>query len=198
VEHVLEATLDEMARVGYAPLSFDSVAARAGVSRTTIYRRWPTKADLVRAAVLAQEQEEPLAPDTGSVREDLLDLLSQTSSSAGSRDVALLRGVMAATTDPEVAALTRLVRTRREERYFTIVDRAIQRGELPDGTPPRLIIEPLLTVTYFRLCVFGETTPRERFEPLVDLILAGARAAPQHPRASRPRAPSPRQRGPAR
>lgn len=182
VEHVLDAALDEMARVGYAALSFDSVAALAGVSRTTVYRRWPTKADLVRAAVLAQMEIEPPAPDTGSIRRDLLELLTQTFCHSTPRDVALLRGVMAAATDPDVAALTRFARARREERYFTIVDRAIKRGELPPGTPPRLVIEPLMAVTYFRLCVFGETTPRERFEPLVDLILAGARAVAAPPR----------------
>ncbi|HET7754200.1 MAG TPA: TetR/AcrR family transcriptional regulator [Anaeromyxobacteraceae bacterium] len=176
VEHVLEATLDEMARVGYGALSFDSVAARAGVSRTTVYRRWPTKPDLVRAAVLAQEQDEPLAPDTGSVRDDLLELVARTSSEASARDVALIRGVMAAGTDPEVGALTRFARAHRQERSFAIVHRAIERGELPHGTPPQLVIEPVLTVAYFRLCVFGEVMPREQVEALVDVVLAGARA----------------------
>lgn len=181
VSRVLEAALDEMARVGYAALSFDAVATRAGVSRTTVYRRWATKAELVRAAVLEQMQEEPPPQDTGSVRGDLLALLSRTFCESSPRDVALLRGVMATATDPDVVALTRFVRARREERYFTIVERAIQRGELPRGTEPRLVIEPLMAVTYFRLCVFGETTPLERFEPLVDLVLAGARASAAAP-----------------
>jgi AcrR family transcriptional regulator len=176
VEHVLEAALDEMARVGYAALSFDAVAARAGVSRTTVYRRWPTKADLVRAAVLAQMEDEPPAPDTGSVRGDLLELVARTFHESTTRDLALLRGVMAAASDAEVAALTRFARERREERYFTIVARAIQRGELPLGTPPRLVVEPLMATTYFRLCVFGERTASRELEPLVDLVLAGARA----------------------
>lgn len=185
VGNVLEATLDEMARVGYAALSFDSVAARAGVSRTTVYRRWPTKADLVRAAVLALMHDEPLPADTGSLREDLLELLSRTFAGSMPRDVALLRGVMTAATDPDVAALTRLARAHREERYFIIVDRAIRRGELPADTPPRLVIEPLMAVIYFRMCVFDETTRREDLEQLVDLVVAGARGRiASNPRAS--------------
>lgn len=175
VEHVLEAALDEMARVGYAALSFDAVAARAGVSRTTVYRRWPTKADLIRAAVLAQMEHEPPAPDTGSVRADLLELVARAFHESTRRDLALLRGVMAAASDAEVAALTRFARERREEQYFRIIARAIERGELPPRTPPRLVIEPLMATTYFRLCVFGER-PREELERLVDLLLAGARA----------------------
>jgi hypothetical protein len=83
---------------------------------------------------------------------------------------------MATAVDPEVAALARVARAHREERYFRIVDRAIERGELPRGTPPRLVTEPLMSVAYLRLCVMGEAMPREQLEPLVDLVLAGARA----------------------
>lgn len=176
VRDVLEAALDELARVGYAALSFEEIATRAGVSRTTVYRRWPTKADLVRAAVLDVVAEEPPSPDTGSIRGDLVALLTRHVCNASARDVALFRGVMAAATDPDVVALTRVVRARRQDRYFAIVDRAVHRGELPPGTDPRLVVDPLVAVFHLRLALFGEKASTREVERLTDVVLAGARS----------------------
>ena len=72
VKSVLEAAIAEIARVGYAALRVDEVAARAGVNKTTVYRRWPTKPALVTAAIrsLFGVQTEP--PDTGALEGDLM------------------------------------------------------------------------------------------------------------------------------
>jgi AcrR family transcriptional regulator len=175
VHDVLEAALDEMARVGYAALRFEDVAARAGVSRTTIYRRWPTKADLVRAAALSMVDDEAAAPDTGSLRRDLVDMLSAKVCRWSARDVALMRGVMAESTDPDLVALVRLVRSRHDDRYAAMVERAIMRGELPRGTDPRLVVEPIAAPFHLRLCLLSETSTREEIERVVDVVLAGAR-----------------------
>src|SRR6187402_997198 len=71
VSDVLIATAEELSRVGYAALRIEDIAARSGVNKTTIYRRWPTKPELVAAALRALTQP-PQAPDTGSLRGDLL------------------------------------------------------------------------------------------------------------------------------
>src|SRR5882724_3495319 len=75
VTEVLSATLEVFAEQGYAGVSVEAVAARAGVNKTTIYRRWPTKAELLGAALFSLRDEEPEAPNTGSLREDLLTVL---------------------------------------------------------------------------------------------------------------------------
>src|SRR6476620_11743683 len=75
VAEVLSATLEVFAKQGYAGFSVEAVALRAGVNKTTIYRRWPAKADLVGAALFALRDEDPEPPDSGSLREDLVQVL---------------------------------------------------------------------------------------------------------------------------
>src|SRR5512138_898011 len=67
VRDVLAAAAAEMARVGYVALRVEDVAARAGVNKTTVYRRWPTKADLVRDVLCGLGGDQHEAPDTGSL-----------------------------------------------------------------------------------------------------------------------------------
>src|SRR6266487_2194893 len=71
VDEILRATAEELSTSGYAGLRIEDVAARSGVNKTTIYRRWPRKSDLVSAALLHLWADEA-PPDTGSLREDLL------------------------------------------------------------------------------------------------------------------------------
>src|SRR5262245_26513815 len=73
VRDVLQATREELDRAGYAELSVESVAALAGVNKTTIYRRWPTKSELVVAAIKEYFDQSQDFPDTGVLRSDLLE-----------------------------------------------------------------------------------------------------------------------------
>src|SRR5689334_5086908 len=72
VRDVLTAAVAELARVGYVALRVEDVAAGAGVNKTTVYRRWPTKAALVTAAL--RTTDEPELPETGALRQDLFEL----------------------------------------------------------------------------------------------------------------------------
>jgi AcrR family transcriptional regulator len=174
---VLAATLDELAHRGYAALSFDAVAARAAVSRTTVYRRWPTKADLVRAALLRLAEEHTQVPDTGSLRGDLLEAVRRRLAvNVAERDAGLTRVLMAEVADPEVATLARLVRARFQEPLVLAVERAIARGELPRGTDPQLVLEPVMATVHLRVVVFRDVLEPGYVERLVDLVVAGARS----------------------
>src|SRR5256885_5219091 len=73
-EAILAAVIDELTRAGYAALTVETVAARAGVNRTTIYRRWPTLDDLLVDALTTWSLEALPVPDTGSIETDLLTL----------------------------------------------------------------------------------------------------------------------------
>src|SRR5262245_42346850 len=94
VRDVIQATAAELARVGYAALRVEDVAAQAGVNKTTVYRRWPPKADLVGAALRGVRGAPPEPPDTGSVRADLL---------------LLLREVIAVVSTPEGRSIHRMI-----------------------------------------------------------------------------------------
>src|SRR5688500_15054981 len=73
VDRVVKATAEELSRVGYAAMRVEDVAARSGVHKTTIYRRWPTKEDLVAATIttMIRRSDRRAAIDTGTVRGDL-------------------------------------------------------------------------------------------------------------------------------
>ena len=73
---ILEAVWDQLSEQGYAGLTYEAVAARARTSRAVLYRRWPTRETLVRAAVRHLGARTPrISPDTGSLREDVLAIL---------------------------------------------------------------------------------------------------------------------------
>jgi AcrR family transcriptional regulator len=176
VRDVLEATVDALAHGGYSAFSFEDVAARAGVSRTTIYRRWPTKQELVRAALLRFAEERPNVPDTGSLRGDLLaSLRTCFDPERAARDAGLLRALMADFDDPELVALSRLVRDRARQPGFAAVERAVARGELPPGTDPLVVLEPAMFTVVLRSAIFGDPVDPAFGERLVDVIIAGAR-----------------------
>lgn len=177
VHDVLAATVDALATTGYSAFSFEDVAARAGVSRTTIYRRWPTKPDLVRAALLRFAEECPLIADTGSLRGDLLqNLRTIQDPERAAQHAGLLRALMADYDEPELLALARLVRGRMRQPAVAAVERAIARGELPPGTDPDVVIEPAAFTVVMRQAIFGDAADRDFGERLLDVILAGARA----------------------
>lgn len=180
VNDVLTATVDVLAHRGYAKLSFDTVAARAGVSRTTVYRRWATKHDLVRAALLRlAEAGARSAREAGTIREELLEHLRArlaVGPRERERNAAIARALMSEFDDPELLALARLVRERIEQTILASIERAIARGELPARTDPVLVMEAIFAPFHLRVTVLGEEMDLSHAERLVDLVLAGARS----------------------
>jgi AcrR family transcriptional regulator len=188
---VLDATVDVLAHSGYAALSFEDVAAKARVSRTTIYRRWASKHDLVRTALLRLcEMHWAGVRDAGTLRGDLLEVIRLQligDRRERERNARLTRALMAEFDDPELLALVRLVRGRMQQPIVAAVERAIVRGELPAGTDPFLVMDPIFATLHFRVALFGEEPGAEFAEQLVDVVLAGARtgAAVQRERPER-------------
>lgn len=174
VASVLKATGEELNRVGYANLRIDEVAARAGVNKTTIYRRWPTKAILVSETLGSHFQAERPLPDTGSLRGDFLAYLANLVTLSRT---AMWRGILTALSgrsDPEVEAVARKL-YRRERDYRTrLVQRAIDRGELPRGVNAELIGDMCSAPILRRLLTFGENVETDYVEAVVDVTLAGA------------------------
>jgi len=167
--------------VGYVALRVEDVAQNAGVNKTTIYRRWPTKADLVSATLRREGEACEGAPDTGSVREDLLIMLRRLVDHGRSP---MVRVMMPEMTHPEVRAIANGLKHNFESEWVSVVARGVGRGELPAGTSPLLVTE-IVTSAVIRRLIRGEEMPDEAFcESVVDLVLAGSVAlAARRPRA---------------
>lgn len=176
VETVLRTAAEELGRQGYAHLRVEDVADRSGVNKTTIYRRWPTKGELLAASV-RHVAALPPTPDTGSLREDLLTLLRHSAQSMRSP---IKRGIVRMfhleRTDPEVDRIVRTLRAEAMRSRVLLVDRAIARGELPHGAPAELIVELVFAPVLSRLVTHGEPVDDAFLVDVVDLVLAGARS----------------------
>ena len=135
---ILAATLQVLGEVGYDQLTIDAVAARAGASKMTIYRRWPDKSALVCAALIAASEWHPDLPaGATSLREDLLVLTGLMAKLGATEDGGAFASLLAAAQkDPAIAAAVRVTALEPRRRDCRdVVQRAIGRGELRD---PRL------------------------------------------------------------
>jgi AcrR family transcriptional regulator len=181
VEDVLRATAEELSKVGYAALRIDEVATRSGVNKTSIYRRWPSKAELVVAAFAAQAPDAELA-DTGDLRADLLQAMKNVVRDARSPlGRGFLRMLQSERCDPEVEKLATGLRTRLRAGRVRLVQRAIDRGDLPAGTRADLIADLVFSPVYLRYIVLNERLDLDYIQRIVDTVLAGARANPSAP-----------------
>jgi AcrR family transcriptional regulator len=172
---VLQAAADLLLENGLAAVSMDAVAARAGVSKATIYRWWPTKETLALDA-LYHEWAVPPARDTGSLRGDLLSLLRPWARLAGRRPYgrAIAALVTEAQTNPEFAReyRERFLEPRRDLAR-AVLRRAIDRGEIPADTKMDVALDLLYGPLYHRL-LHGHAPLNDRFvRDVVDAALGG-------------------------
>jgi AcrR family transcriptional regulator len=175
VADVLKATIAELGRAGYASLRIEDVATRAGVNKTTIYRRWPTKAALVEAAL--RSWRPPLeAPDTGSIEGDIGALAVDMADRAASPVKRSLARVIHAELDhPEVAAIARALRAEAQRPWLAVIERAVARGDLPAGTDAALVVDVIWGTLLTRLRVDERALDRAWLESVVRLVLQGVR-----------------------
>lgn len=171
---VLEAGLAELAETGYHGLSLEGVARRAGVNKTTLYRRWGTREALLLDAIRARATAEVPIPDTGSLREDLLALVRAAIGNLTSPEVqAIVRVAVALSPHEEaVAATNRAFWAERLAVDGVVVQRAVERGEIPPVDPER-VIEAVLGPPYFRLVVTGRPVDDDFLVATVDLVVRG-------------------------
>jgi AcrR family transcriptional regulator len=176
VQRVFNATADELSRVGYAAMRVEDVAARSGVNKTTIYRRWPTKADLVAATMIDQGKHKLRIPiDTGTLRGDLhASLLSAFELKPSEQS--MLRIVQMERSIPEVDALARRFRDELHGMRLAMVHRGIVRGELPQGVDAQLVVD-LVSAPVQRALLFNETIDARYIDRVLDVVLAGAAAS---------------------
>ena len=175
VQSVLEATLEELGRVGYVALTFEGIAARAQVNRTTIYRRWPTKFALVHAAMVASSDSFQKAPDTGAIRSDLMALARQRLATMSlPRTRAIAAAIISEPPESELVIGAQVFRERSRAIVHEVVARAIARGELHPHTDAELIQQPLFSVLFGGVILKREVPDEIFVARLIDALLVGA------------------------
>ena len=177
-EAVLAATAALLADAGVEGLHIEQVAVRSGVAKTTIYRHWPTKADLVVDAV--SRCVVPVAtPNSGDLRADLIEVV------VGMRDALVASGLIelvpsllsAARHDPELAALHERLDEDRDTPVRTVLELAQLRGDLPRDLDLDLAAELLIGPLLLRLLFTRQPPTDDHVAFVVDTVLAGLRLA---------------------
>jgi AcrR family transcriptional regulator len=181
---ILDAAAELLLARGLSAVSMDEVAERAGVSKATIYRWWPTKETLALDALYTEWDTARSSPrDTGSLRGDLLALLRPWARLASSRSYGRVIAALIteAQTDPVFAAeyRQRVVEPRRDQAR-AVVRRAIERGEIPPDTNIEVALDLLYGPFYHRL-LHGHAPLNDRFtQDVIDMALSGIRPAGGH------------------
>jgi AcrR family transcriptional regulator len=175
---VLRATVQLIGKTGYADLSVDAIARRAGTSKPAIYRRWPSKAHLVHEAVFPIGDATAL-PDTGSLAGDVREMMRRT--------VAVLTGPAARAALPGLVgemATDLTLHTALLERFGDILSRglterlddAAERGEVRPEVTAADLVEVLAGITFLALLTRGEALDDAWVERTATLITRGISA----------------------
>ena len=177
---ILANTLDLLAERDYERVTLDEVAARTGKAKTTLYRRWATKEELVLAAIRAagRPPEADLLPDSGSLRSDLLAVVDSPWLGGSDRRLAIFAGLASATRTSQ--RLAEVVRSEVTEPYVEVYRRlllrAAGRGEIPAdrvaGIP--VLAEVIPAMSTHRLNTARRPVQRDFFVSVVDDVVLAA------------------------
>ncbi|GIG68840.1 TetR/AcrR family transcriptional regulator [Phytomonospora endophytica] len=172
------ATVAELAATGYAALTVEAVATRAGVHKTTVYRRWADRDSLVADALAAHVAADVPIPDTGTAEGDLRALARALAAwLSGPTGTAVVTTMVAeGVRVPAIAELKRDFFAGRLERAAVVVTRAVERGELPAGTRPDAVVKAMMAPLYLRALITAEPVGDEAADQAARTALGAARA----------------------
>jgi AcrR family transcriptional regulator len=181
---ILTAAAELMGEVGYAGLSIEGIAARSGTGKQTIYRWWPSKADVLLEALASKADVHIPIPDEGSYEADLRAFLA-ASFALGSRPqvIELLRALMAeAQINPAFGARFRAqFLQRRRDALGVLVDRASTRGDLPPVPRPGTVADLVFGVIWYRVLATREPVDESLVDELVSVLGTPRRASGNRP-----------------
>jgi AcrR family transcriptional regulator len=169
---LLEVTLDLLQEHGYDRLSLDAVATTARASKATLYRRWPTKAELVLAAFVEGTRHVAVDPDTGTLRGDLLRLAEQISAHV-STHVGTIRAVLVETSRSEelYTMMQEQFLDQRKALMSHVLARAVDRGEIEASAVTEDLWDVLPGYLIYRSVLTGRAPSRRTIRDLVDNVL---------------------------
>jgi AcrR family transcriptional regulator len=169
---ILTAALELVGEVGYARLTIEGIAARSGAGKQTIYRWWPSKADVLFDALAAKADLHVPITDQGSYREDLRAFLDGSFRLSGPVVEGVLRALMAhAQVDEAFGARFReSFLRRRRDALGEIVERARERGDLPPGISPGTVADVVFGVIWYRVLARDEPPGPRLTEELITAL----------------------------
>jgi AcrR family transcriptional regulator len=176
---VLEAADDLLAEKGFAQLTIEGIAQRAGVAKQTIYRWWSSKTEILLDAFLTGTADDPDPQDTGNVADDYRAHLAALAHFLTESDAGAVFRVLNAEGQHDPALADRLRSGhlgRQRVRDRRPLEQAVERGALPAGTDLDALVDRLVAPIYYRALVTGQEIPADFIDSLVTATL---------PRASR-------------
>jgi AcrR family transcriptional regulator len=175
-ERILRAAIEELAESDYGGMSIEAVARRAGVNKTTVYRKWETKAELVRAALASASDQFRVASSLGELRADMRALGRQfrtfTQSPEGR---SLMRLRLLQHPEPEIAAIAKHEHGRQQKQIENLISAAVERGEISRDVDMQLLLDMLGGALYVRIEMRNEWVSDEQLESIIEVLMAAAR-----------------------
>lgn len=181
---ITEAVLDELAEQGFARLSMEAVARRAGVGKSALYRRWPSKQEMALAVVADFSIGQAQAPDTGSLRGDIRQLLDGLMGwLAHPRFSRILPDLVAEMArNPELnSVVDQMIGQPRRAQAHVVLARAIERGDLDPRTDVELALDLVAAPLYWRLTVRGAATEPGYLDKVAEAICRAIGEQPPQP-----------------
>jgi AcrR family transcriptional regulator len=176
---ILDATLEVLAEVGYAGLTMDLVAARARAGKATVYRRWPSKAELIVDAVARMKRGQvdlEHLPDTGTLRGDLLGLYRPQPTAEGERRLKIMAGLTSLISHDQAFAdaANAAVVQPWADAHLIFLRRAVDRGEIPASADIETLSQVIPSMAAYRALIQRKPFSREFLVGLVDGVLLPA------------------------
>jgi len=172
LDAVAQAVLEELNASGIEDFSIPQVAARAGVSNSSLYRRWPNKAALIAFAGSRNSQATIPFPDRGSLRKDLAHALAEVLETFSDPSMRAVIAMAFSSSDaPELKQALDTFWRLRIEQQREMFDRAIARGEIAADVDTSEIIERAVGPLYFRFFVTRRPITKRFLQELVDAAL---------------------------
>lgn len=176
---ILEAALDILAETGYDGMTVDMVAARVKAGKATIYRRWPSKAELVIDAVACMKSKGidwDNLPDTGSLRGDLIANLAPHSIDDAEKKLQVMSGLISMLSrNPELAdAVKSAIVDPRASVGRLFLQRAIDRGEIPADTDIHTLSMVMPSMATYRVLMLRKPVDRDYMLSIIDGVVLPA------------------------
>jgi AcrR family transcriptional regulator len=174
---ILRATLAVLAETGYERMTTDMVAARAGASKATMYRRWPSKPDLVVDAVESL-RDQPITdvPDTGTLKGDLTALIKTLQSPSTASKLQIMAGLLSIL--PRHPDLESVVQRRIVQPHTAVMrlllERAQKRGEIDADRDLDTLALVVPAMTTYRLIILGEKVDHQFLTTVINEVLTPA------------------------
>ena len=172
---IIDSATELLATEGFEGMSIEAVAHRAGVGKPAIYRRWPSKRDLV-IEILERVADRPEMPEEGTVRQRLTAFMEDwcrgMKTGKSMQSFSSLLGEIHR--DPELGeAVTQAFVTTRRRKMLAVLREGIASGEIPGGSDPEMIVDMLFGAIFIRKLMTGRQITPAFGRKIVDMVFSG-------------------------